>query len=245
MSQGVVLVTGGSRGLGLALVEDCLAHGWRVATMSRSGSSRMAELAARHEERFFFTTADLTDREAPERVLGEVKARFGRLDCVVNNAAIADEGPLATFPVPSIERLVDANLTSVLVFSRAVVREFLRAPRANPKTLITISSVVAESGFRGLSVYAATKSALLGMTRSLARELGPVNVTVNAVLPGFLITDMSDGLSDSQRGQIVRRTPLGRLGDAADVTPVIRFLMGPEGRFITGQCIVVDGGASC
>lgn len=244
MNDRVVLLTGGSRGLGLGLVEDCLAHGWKVATISRSETPRMRELSERHPDRFFFLAADQTRRDTPDLALQAVRSRFGRLDAFINNAAVADDGPLATFGIHRIEEIVEVNLTSVLVFSRAVVREFLRSPRALPKTFITISSIVALTGFRGLSVYAATKSALLGMTRSLARELGPVNATVNAVLPGFLATEMSAALSDTQREQIIRRTPMGRLGTPSDVAPVVRFLMSPEGRFITGQCIVVDGGAT-
>ncbi len=245
MSERVVLVSGGSKGLGLGLVEDLLSRGWKVATLSRAETPRMAELAAAHPKTFLFLKADQTDRKTPELVVRAVKDRFGSMDCFINNAAIAADGTLATFGVGRIEQLVETNLTSALIFSRAVIREFLRAPRSQPKSLIMISSIVAVSGFRGLSVYASTKSALLGLTRSLARELGPVNVTVNAVLPGFLETEMSSGLGGAQREQIVRRTPLGRLGKVADVVPVVHFLMSEEGRFITGQCIVVDGGATC
>jgi 3-oxoacyl-[acyl-carrier protein] reductase len=240
-----ILVSGGSRGLGLAIVEDCLAHGWRVATFSRSGSKRMDDLTQEVPDRFLYVRADQADPDAAARVVQLVKDRFGRLDAVVNNAAVALDGVLALAPTDRIRHVIDVNLTAVSLLTRECVREFLRTPPSVPKAIINISSIVGLTGFRGLSVYSATKSALLGFTRSLARELGPANVTVNAVLPGYLSTEMSRTLDEEQRRQILRRTPLGRLAEPRDIVPVLRLLLGAEGRFITGQCIVVDGGATC
>jgi 3-oxoacyl-[acyl-carrier protein] reductase len=245
MDERVVLVSGGSRGLGLAIVEDCLTHGWRVATFSRSGSPRMEELAGQEPERFLHLLADQSDPNTAHRAVQAVKQKFGRLDALVNNAAVASDGTLAVARADRIQEMIGINLTAVALLSRECIREFLRSPRSVPKAIVSISSIVGLSGFRGLSIYSATKSAVLGLTRSLARELGPANITVNAVLPGFLTTEMSRGLGDAQRNQIVRRTPLERLGESADVTPTVRFLLGHESRFITGQCIVVDGGATC
>jgi 3-oxoacyl-[acyl-carrier protein] reductase len=245
MRERVVLVSGGSKGLGLAIVEDCVRQGWAVATFSRSKSPRMEEMEAQRPECFLHFCGDLSDKEFPERALKLVKQKFGGLHALVNNAAVASDGMLATMPGSAIEELVQINLTGTLLLSRECIREFLRQPHAQPKWIVNISSIVALSGFRGLSVYSATKSATTGLTRSLARELGPANVTVNAVLPGFLLTEMSSGLEDRQREQIVRRTPLGRLGEVGDVIPLVRFLLGAEARFVTGQCFVVDGGATC
>ena len=245
MNEKVVLVSGGSRGLGLAIVEDCLRQGWSVATFSRAVTPRMEELQKETPDRFLYFCGDLSDIELPERAVQQVKAKFGGLQALINNAALASDWMLAIMPSREIHQLVQVNLTAALLLSRECSREFLRQPTSQPKWILNISSIVGFRGFRGLSVYSSTKSALLGLTRSLARELGPANTTVNAILPGFLLTDMSGRLESRQRDQIVRRTPLGRLGDVADVVPIVRFLLSSEGRFITGQCLVVDGGASC
>jgi 3-oxoacyl-[acyl-carrier protein] reductase len=241
----VVLISGGSRGLGLAIVEDCLRNDWCVVTFSRSKTPRMSHLEGDFPGRLLHFCGDLADPQFPATAVERAKAEFGGLDALINNAAMAFDGVLATIPPASIHELVQVNLTSTLLMSRAAVREFLRTPLSRPKWILNISSIVGLTGFRGLSVYGSTKAALLGLTRSLARELGPANIVVNAVLPGFLATDMSSSLESRKREQIVRRTPLGRLGEAADVVPVVRFLLSPESRFITGQYIVVDGGATC
>jgi len=245
MNEKVVLVSGGSKGLGLAVVEDCLREGWKVATFSRSKTKRMDELEAESDGRFLFFCGDLSDAELPRRAVQQVIEKFGGLHALINNAALASDGVLATMPTSAIQELVQVNLTATLMLSRECIREFLRQPPSQPRWIVNISSIVGLTGFRGLSVYSTTKSAMLGLTRSLARELGPANITVNAVLPGFLVTDMSGSLEGRQREQIVRRTPMGRLGEVGDVVPVVRFLLGRESRFITGQCLVVDGGATC
>jgi 3-oxoacyl-[acyl-carrier protein] reductase len=188
---------------------------------------------------------DLSDVQLAQRAVQQAKDKFGGLQALINNAALASGLMLAMMPSSQIHEVVQVNLTAALLLARECSREFLRQPLSRPKSILNISSIVGLRGFRGLSVYSSTKSALLGLTRSLARELGPANITVNAVLPGFLLTDMSSSLESRERDQIVRRTPLGRLGDVADVVPVVRFLLSSEGRFITGQCLVVDGGASC
>jgi 3-oxoacyl-[acyl-carrier protein] reductase len=205
----------------------------------------MDDLTAQASGRFLHFCGDLSDPELPALAVERTKAAFGGLDTLVNNAALRIDGVLATMPPASIQPLVQANLTSNLLMCREATREFMRLPLSRPKWILNISSIAGLSGFRGLSVYSSTKAALLGLTRSLARELGPTNVIVNAVLPGFIITDMSNSIEKPQREEMVRRTPLGRLGEVADVIPVVRFLLSPESRFITGQCLIVDGGATC
>ena len=141
-----------------------------------------------------------------------------------------------------MDQLVDTNLKGTFHLTRRVCRRMLTLGWGR---IINISSIVGLSGYRGLSVYSATKAGLDGFTRSLARELGSRNITVNSVAPGYLTTEMTEELDEKQRGQIVGRTPLGRMGTAADVAGAVHFLAGDDAAFITGQVLVVDGGMSC
>jgi 3-oxoacyl-[acyl-carrier protein] reductase len=152
---------------------------------------------------------------------------------------VAREGVIALFGDDDLDQVVDLNLKGTVYVTRAVSRNML-ARRSG--AIVNISSVVGLSGYRGLSVYAATKAALDGLTRSLARELGSRGITVNSVAPGYLRTEMSHGLDAQQLIQIERRTPLGRLGEPSDVARAILFLVDPANKFITGQVLVVDGG---
>jgi 3-oxoacyl-[acyl-carrier protein] reductase len=165
---------------------------------------------------------------------------LAQCDALVNNAAVAFDGILATQSLISIEELVRVNCTSVLALTKLYVRERLALRKAG--NVVTIGSIVAIRGYRGLAVYGATKGALISMTKAMAREMGPKKFRFNIVLPGFIETDMSQSLRDDQRQQIVRRTPLGRLARVEDVVPVVRFLLSDDSGFITGQEIVVDGG---
>ncbi len=240
----VVLISGGSRGLGKALVEHFLGRGDRVATFSRSRTPFIAETHARISDpnRFEFRELDATDFAALRKYADELYQHHGRLDVLVNNAGVAYDGTLATFPDGNIERLIHVNLTGALSLSKACLRYMLLQSHGR---IISISSIIGQRGYAGLAVYSASKAGLEGMTRSLARELGPRHITVNAVAPGYLDTEMTHGLDDAQRVQIVRRTPLGRLGTAADVVPVVDFLASDAAEFITGQVITVDGGITC
>src|SRR5262249_28152188 len=148
--------------------------------------------------------------------------RFGRIDALVNNAGVAHDGVLATMPDEQIQQMLSVNLQAALLLSKECSRLMLLEQGG---VIVNISSIIGEHGFSGLAAYAATKAGLLGMTRALARELGPRNIRVNAVAPGYLDTEMSHGLSEAQRAQIVRRTPLSRLGQVDDVVSVVDFLL--------------------
>jgi 3-oxoacyl-[acyl-carrier protein] reductase len=242
-SAPLTLISGGSRGLGLALVEHLLARGDSVATFSRSGSEALAALAAAHPDRLAAEQLDIPDSAAIGSFLTRMASRFGRLDHCVANAAIAHEGVLATMRDDEIDSMLAVNLRGAIVFIRECVRQMLAAPTAAADRSITVvSSVVAESGSPGLAVYAATKAALEGFARSLARELGPRGIRVNAIAPGFLETDLSATLPEEQRARIARRTALRRLGKPADVAGAIAFLTSKSAGFSTGQTLKVDGG---
>lgn len=240
-----VMVTGGSRGLGLAIAEDLLASGYRLATCSRSSTPDIERLESSHApERFLWKRCRIGDAGQEERFFDEVLewAGPGQLYGLVNNAAIAGEGILASFPVVEIEKILQVNLLSALRLSRLALRVMLR--KDTGARIINVSSIVGLRGYTGLSAYSATKAGLDGLTRSLAREVGRRNITVNSVAPGYLETDLSAGLSPGQRQQIVNRTSLRRLGTVADVAPMIRFLLSDDAAFVTGQTIVIDGGLS-
>jgi len=234
-----VIVTGGSRGLGAAFVEAFLKDGDNVATCSRSRTPQVDDWESSCAERFHHVAFDMRDRAAADAFAADVITRFGNIDILINNAGLAREAVLALFPDSDLDEIVDINLTSTMYFTKTVVRRMLVQGSGR---IINISSIIGRSGYRGLSVYGATKAALDGFTRALARELGPRGITVNSVAPGYLRTEMTDTLSGDQLGQIERRTPIGRLGTPEDIVGAVSFLMSPAADFITGQVLVIDGG---
>lgn len=252
----VSLISGGSRGLGLAIVEALLARGDRVATFSRSGSPALSALVAAHPDQLHVEQLDAGDSRAIEAFVKRAAARFGRIDHCIANAAIAHEGVLATTRDNEIDALLAVNVKGSIVFVRECVRQMLiqptqEAPSASEglrhsnsthPSITLISSVVAARGSPGLSVYAATKAALEGFGVSLARELGPRGIRVNTVAPGFLETDLSAPLSAENRERIARRMALRRLGTPADVVGTVLFLTTGASGFVTGQVIAADGG---
>ena len=239
----VSLISGGSRGLGLAIVESLLARGDRVATFSRSGSRALSALAAAHPDQLHIGQLDAADSPAIQAFVNSVAARFGRIDHCIANAAIAHEGVLATMRDDQIDSMLDVNVKGSIVFVRECVRQMLIGDSAG-RTVTLISSVVAERGSPGLSVYAATKAALEGFAISLAREVGSRSIRVNVVAPGYVETDLSASLVPADRARVVRRTSLGRLGEKNDVTAAVDFLTSPAAAFITAQTLAVDGGIS-
>ncbi len=239
-----VVISGGSRGLGAVLTRAFLTEeGYNVAICSRSRSEFVDSISSDSgfEGRFLFKQVDLSDRTAVHDYLREVGERFGTVHVLVNNAGVALDGVLALQTDRAIDQMIDINLKGTIALTKACVREMLINRWGR---IVTITSIVGKSGFRGLSVYSITKAGLDGFTRSLARELGDRGITVNSVAPGFLETEMTHGLSPQQKDQIVRRTPAGRLGRGEDVASIVKFLCSDAAAFITGQTIVIDGGAT-
>jgi 3-oxoacyl-[acyl-carrier protein] reductase len=241
MDPRVVVITGGSRGLGVGLVRSFLESGDSVATCSRSPTAETDAWQADPElaERFYYEAVDLSDRAAGDGFIGRVIERYGRIDVLVNNAGVARDGVLALFRDEDIDQVIDLNLRATIHITRLVARRMLTQHSGR---IVNISSIVGLSGYRGLSVYSATKAALDGFTRAMARELGSKGITVNSVAPGYLRTEMSHGLDEAQLVQISRRTPAGRLGEPEDVAAAVRFLVSSEAGFISGHVLVVDGG---
>jgi len=237
-----VLVSGGSKGLGKEIVEFLLTkRDYNVCTFSRSSSEFIRDIENKYRDRFYFGLADLSDFDSIKSFLKQVKLRFSYIDILINNAAIAIDGLLATMSQDDSNKVIDINLKGTIYLTKLCSRDMIVR---NWGRIVNISSIVGIRGYRGLSIYSATKAAIDGFTRSLARELGERNITVNSISPGFLETEMTHGLGDSQRNQIIRRTPLGRLGKPSDVIPFVDLIISENASFITGQTIVVDGGIS-
>jgi len=238
----VAVVTGGSRGLGRVIVQDLLDKAWRVSTVSRSPSDFTRAAVDRHGQAFHWASADLQDAQSLRQYVKEVRQGFGRIDLLVNNAGMLRQGLFLTMRHDDIGSLVAANLVAPIVLAQECARVMVRGGGGQ---IVNVSSINSIRGFRGVAVYAAAKAGLDGMSRSLARELGPMNIRVNSVVPGYFDSDMTAGVTLDDRSRIQKRTPLGRLGTADEVLSVIQFLISPASSFITGQTLVVDGGLTC
>lgn len=237
----VVVISGGSRGLGQALVQDRLDAGDIVATFSRSSNGFIDQLrsADPNGERFHWEAIEGTDLDGVRNFGMSVMRRYKRIDALINNAGVGVEGLLTMTSERDIHLALTLNLESVIVLTRTCLKAMIAHRHGS---IINISSVNALRGHKGLSVYSATKAALLGFTRSLASEVGPQGVTVNAIAPGFFESDMVGHLTDAQRARIIRRTPMRAMCTTQDIVDSARFLLST--RAITGQTLSVDGGFS-
>ena len=236
------VVSGGARGLGLGIVRHLLDRGFNVASFSRNTTDAVRELRERFGARFHFEELDLAERGACNGFAARVGERLGKAGILVNNAGVVVSGVMPLAGDDDIDKVIDINLKGTMRLTRSIARMMLLAGGGR---IVNISSIAGLSGYRGLSVYGASKAALDGYTRALARELGSRNITVNSIAPGFLQTEMIDELSEHQLTQIKRRTPIGRLGTIEDVLGVLDLLLSERAAFITGQVIVVDGGLTC
>lgn len=188
----------------------------------------------------YFVPFDLNDGRIHELVR-DLRERFGPAYGLVNNAGLGTEGILATMPEASIEKLVQLNVVAPLVLTKYVVRSMMNEGTGH---IVNISSIVASTGYSGVSAYAATKAAMIGLTKSLAREVGRLGITVNAVAPGFLETELTADMTDEQRERVARRSALQRLADTTDVAEAVAFLVSEKGRNITGTVLTVDAGST-
>lgn len=242
-NAGCLIVSGGSRGLGAAVVADALARQQPVACFSRSRTPFLEDCESRFPGKFLWTSLDATDDVSLRQFVVRVTDEIGPIVGVVNNAGTLTEGVLTLTRPAQIHALLAANLASAILLTQACVRAMLAHGLGG--SIVNVSSVNGLRGNAGVSVYSATKAGMDGFSRSIARELGSKGIRVNSVAPGYFKSDMTAAMSDRQQEQIVRRTPLGRLGEVSDIVAVIRFLLSRDAAFVTGQTIAVDGGLTC
>jgi 3-oxoacyl-[acyl-carrier protein] reductase len=239
----VAVISGGSRGLGMVLVERLLDQGWQVATFSRSASEFTEAMTEKHPQDFHWASVDLADTAGLRAFATAARRRFGRIDLLVNNAGVlTDQELFLTVPGRRIEDLIAQNLIAPITLAQACAK-VMSAQRSGQ--IVNISSINAVRGFRGVAVYAAAKAGLDGFSRSLARELGPLDIRVNSVVPGFFDSGMTAAVTAENRERIQKRTPLGRLADIEEIANSVLFVISPSASFITGQTIIVDGGITC
>ena len=240
-----VIVTGASRGLGLGIATALAAAGYRVIAVARSESEALRGLAAsllgRGQGEVRFCPFDLLETQKMAELVAKLRKESGPLYGLINNAAVGTAGVLAMMRDEEIEKLIHLNTLSPIVLTRYVVRSMMSEQAGR---IVNIASIAAATGFQGLAVYSATKASLIGFTRSLARELGPLGITVNAVAPGFVATDMTHAMGPEQLEKIVRRSALRRLAEPADVASTVEFLLSDKARNITGTTLTVDAGGS-
>jgi 3-oxoacyl-[acyl-carrier protein] reductase len=238
-----VLVTGGSRGIGLAIGRKLALDGYRVMALARAESAdlkpAMHTVSAAGSGELLFEPFDLAEIDAIPALARRLKARVGPFYGLVNNAGVSADGLLANMHASQIERLVRVNTIAPIVLTKHIVRTMMSEGEGR---IVNMASVVASTGYSGLTVYAATKASMIGFTKSLAREVGRLGITVNAVAPGFLDTELTRGLGEDGREQVIRRSALRRLADVDDVAAAVAYLMGEGGRNVTGSVLTVDAG---
>jgi 3-oxoacyl-[acyl-carrier protein] reductase len=238
-----VVVTGGSRGLGLAISGVLAGAGYRVIAIARNSSPELTAAARKANDdargAIEFRACDLSDLSLLGPLVRALRADFGEVYGLVNNAGAGSSGILSSMRDSEIQRLIQLNTASPIVLTKHVLRSMM--PQREGR-IINIASIVAATGYSGLSVYSATKASLIGFTRSLAREVGELGITVNALAPGFIDTEMTHELSDAQREKIARRSALNRMPEPVDVARSVEFLLGDGGRNITGTVITIDAG---
>ena len=234
-----VLVTGGSRGLGLAIALRLVGCGYRVIALARSESAELRAAIAAHGEALLFQPCDLADTAGIGATVGDLRRRVGPFYGLVNNAGLGTAGLLSMMRDTDIEALIRLNTLAPILLAKYVVRSMMSGRDGR---IVNISSIVAVSGYKALSAYSATKASLEGFTRSLAREVGQLGITVNAVAPGFIDTAMTHTLSDGEREQIMRRSALRRMAEPNDVAGAVEYLLSDKARNITGITLTVDAG---
>jgi len=238
----VAVVTGAGRGIGHAIALRLANEGARIAAVSRSeaNAQRTAdEINASRADAAKAYAVDVADHVAVQQTAARILEEFGRVDILINNAGVIRDGLSMRMSIEDWETVIDTNLKGAFSFTQAVMRSMIKRRSGR---IINISSIAGLTGNAGQANYAASKAGLIGLTKTLARELASRGITVNAVAPGFIVTDMTEVLSDQIKEAILPRIPLGKFGEGEDIAAAVAFLAAPEAKYITGQVLTVDGG---
>ncbi len=242
LSGKTALVTGASRGIGRAIALELAAAGADVA-VNYAGSEEAAAAVAREIEgmgrRAIIIKADVGNAAEAEQMVSQTIEAFGHIDILVNNAGITRDNLIMRMKEEEFDQVINTNLKGVFNCIKAVTRPMMKQRSG---TIINISSVVGALGNPGQANYVAAKAGVIGLTKASARELASRGITVNAVAPGFIATDMTDKLSDEQKGALLPQIPLGRMGGPEEIARVVRFLASEDASYLTGQTLHVDGG---
>src|ERR1700730_17637034 len=237
-----VIVTGAGRGIGHAIAVRLASEGARVACVSRTEANAKKtadEINALRANAAKHYTVDVADHAAVQKIGAQILEEFGKIDILVNNAGVTRDGLAMRMSVEDWDTVINTNLRGAFNFTQSIMRAMIKQRSGR---IINITSVIGLIGNAGQTNYAASKAGLIGLTKSLARELASRNITVNAVAPGFITTDMTAGLSDEIRKTIQSQIPLGKTGTPEDVASAVAFLASAEANYITGQVVCVDGG---
>ena len=237
----IALVTGASRGIGQGIALELGRQGASVigTATTPNGAHAISEYLAAAGIKGCGMALDVNDAAQIDQIINNTRSQYGEISILVNNAGITRDNLLARMTDEEWDDIMSTNLKSVFRMSRAVLRAMMKARHGR---IINISSVIGSMGNAGQANYAASKAGIIGFSKSLAHEIGSRNITVNCIAPGFIATDMTDALSQSQRDKLIEHVPLKRLGQVADVAATVAFLAGPGAAYITGATLHVNGG---
>lgn len=237
----IVIVTGAGKGLGLALCHQLLNSNYKVIAVSRTLTEEIKKLVESYSDDFCFYKYDFSDTANISKLVKEITSAHGRPYGLINNAAIGNDGVLATMHESDISQIIKVNIEAPILFTKYVSRSMLLNRDGR---IINVGSIIGSTGFNGLSVYGATKSALGGFTKSLARELGKANITVNTLAPGYMETNMTGDLKGDKLDKIKRRSCIGRLASVDDAAAAALYLLSPNAAGVTGTTLTVDAGST-